>query len=144
MNTDLRHYLIISAILVVLFLTVLFIPINRGKNEVIIPTPAEKVVLPTKIIPKTTVISPTLIPPQTDTGAREVELPQGVKDLATQKQELRKATPLQLTGFIISFDYAEDKFIVNLQEPKVDTRISFETWLKANYPEIPLDRFEIN
>ena len=41
------------------------------------------------------------------------------------------------------FDYAEDKFIVTLDSPKTNSKISFETWLKANYINIPLDRFLI-
>lgn len=142
MNTNLKSYLIIIAILFVLFLIVILFPIKRSKPSIILPTPIQQT-LPTKILLPAKAIAPTLIPVKPQTGVREEELPKPVKDLALQKQELRKKTPLQLSGFIISFDYAADKFAVTLQEPKSDTSLSFRTWLKANYPAIPVDRFVI-
>ena len=136
---------IISKNLIILFFMVLFIPINKPDEEILVPTSVPSQPLPTKIIPSYSNSKPlpTLIPVETGTGVKEEELAQEIKDLSTQKQELRNKIPLKLPGFNIGFDYAEDKFIVTLDSPKANSKISFEAWLKANYINIPLDRFLI-
>jgi len=143
MNTDLKHYLVIATILGILFFIVLFIPINKPDEEVLVPTSVPSQPLPTKIIPSYSNSKPlpTLIPVETGTGVKEEELTQEIKDLSMQKQELRSKIPLKLPGFNIGFDYAKDKFIVTLDLPKNNSKISFETWLKANYSAITMDRF---
>jgi len=95
---------------------------------------------PTTIEVRTT-IPPTEIPAATRTGALEEQLPKEVLDLATQKQSLKSKLPLSNPFFTITFNYAEDKFVVTLKEPKTDAKTNFTNWLKANYTAIPEDRF---
>ncbi len=91
-------------------------------------------------------ISPSPFPllQPTSTGANDVSIPPEQKDLITQKMALRQKIPLTFGNFQITYDYAQDKFIVTLSEPKTSTRQLFLQWLKNNYPAIPLDRFSIN
>lgn len=81
--------------------------------------------------------------PATSTGVLEEKLPKNLQDLSDQKQALKLIMPLSETYFSITFDYGEDKFIVELKEPKTDSEIKFKEWLTSNYPAIPLDRFMI-
>jgi flagellar basal body-associated protein FliL len=85
--------------------------------------------------------TPSLIEPNAFTGVLEDTLPKEIQDLSDQKQTLKKMTPLSQPLFMISFDYSEDKFIVNLNEPKNESQISFYDWKNTNYPNIPNDRF---
>jgi hypothetical protein len=73
----------------------------------------------------------------------EITLPQPTVDMIQQKQNLRLKTPLEEMYFTITFDYGEDKFIVDLKEPKEVSQKEFNQWLSTNYPLIPTDRFII-
>ncbi len=85
-------------------------------------------------------IAPTQIPPQF-TGALDVTIPQPTIDASNQKQDLRRKTPYQSDAFDITFDYANDLFVVTLQDPKNSNRINFDAWVKQNYPLIPISNF---
>lgn len=85
-------------------------------------------------------LTPTLIPP-TFTGVFEKEMPEAEASLVKQKQALKTHLPFTDDNFVITFDYEQDKFIVQLKEPKTNSQIKFKEWLKNNYPAIPLDRF---
>lgn len=88
-------------------------------------------------------LTPTLIPVDPFTGVRQEEqTSKEESDLATQKRELRKKTPLSEAYFSLAFDYSADMFVVTLKEPKNSSKALFTQWLKSNYPLIPLDRFE--
>ena len=86
---------------------------------------------------------PTLPPlaPTFTGGLEKQNIPQEETDLAVQKRELRQKTPLSEDSFTITFDYANDIFIVTLKEPKDINKKDFDLWLNTNYPNIPLDRF---
>jgi len=147
-TNNIKSYLIIAAFLVVLFFLVIILPFGPKEKETL-PTNETTTAIPTSYPTKSSNLpasqflspSPTLIPPEADTGALEEQLPKEVADLATQKQELKKKLPVILSGFTITFDYAEDKFVVNLTVPKETSQKAFENWLKTNYPAIPNDRF---
>lgn len=141
---NIRLYLILSGILLVIFLALIIVPlgrraINQQQSEAF-PTP-------------TSVVGGPLTPPADGhetivpadfTGAAEEELPKEVTDQINQKQDLRYRTPISLNTFIIDFDYAEDKFTVALSEPKNQSLQEFQDWKTANYPAIPQDQFIFN
>jgi hypothetical protein len=87
---------------------------------------------------------PTLIPIDTFTGAaKEQDIPKEDTELAVQKRNLRRKAPLAADQFTITFNYETDKFTVTLKDPKENAKKTFTEWLGANYPMLPLDRFEI-
>lgn len=130
---NLKLYAILIIILVVLFILVAIFPNSKRQEKTIqkpiIPTPTAFQFLPT----------PTIIHP-TSTGGSE-EVPQETLSFATQKQNLKKRTPLTQNGFTITFDYSNDVFIVTLSEPKNSNRETFDSWLKQTYPAIPITKF---
>ena len=135
---NIRLYLILSGILLVIFLALVIIPmgrraINQPTGEAF-PTPTTGGTAPIEGQ------SPTIA--QADfTGAAEEELPKEVTDQINQKQDLRYRTPISLNTFIIDFDYGEDKFTVTLSEPKGQSLQEFNEWKTANYPAIPANQF---
>lgn len=145
MNIDknFRTYLVVGAILVIVFIILLFVPGVKKEETKITPTG-----LPTPTIfainPSGQVASPTLIPAVNFTGAIDATLPKEMSDLVKQKNSLIDKTPLQGNYFTITFSYKTDKFSVQLKEPKTDSQQKFEQWLKTNYPAVPIDRFIIN
>lgn len=157
MIQNLKLYYIIPGIALILLIVILLISTRKTPQNLPVPTNSP---LPTRIQIEVTQqanpspekqptqkatnpLTPTLIPP-TFTGAFEDQhIPQAETDLAVQKTELRKKTPLIQPGFTITFDYANDQFIVSLNEPKDANTQQFKDWLQANYSNIPLDRFNI-
>jgi len=139
----------LSLLITVLFVLVIILSLTvwliQKKQNVPLPTKPVDVNLPTP----TTIEVRTTIPPTpagispTSTGVFEEELPKEIQDLADQKQALKAKTPLTEINFIITFDYGEDKFIVQLQDPKPESQTKFKEWLQANFPAIPIDRFII-
>ncbi len=140
--------IIIGLVVVLGFLSLMVVVLQMKKNgpqggdgNKIIPTPTsvENIFEVPSVSPG---LSPTEIP-ATQTGALDEQLPQEVQDLTTQKQELKSKLPINNTNFVLVFDYAEDKFIVDLKSPKDTNKNVFENWLQTNYPAIPIDRFII-
>lgn len=146
-NSNIKVYLAISFALIILFILILIIPFSNKKiSPQKTTTPSSNQPFPTSVEanPSPITISPTSITIHSDfTGAIDDELPQQVIDLAAQKKDLRKKTPLSLSTFIIDFDYGEDKFIVTLKDPKDVAKKDFESWRTANYPGIGTDQFLI-
>ena len=145
MKPEIKLYYIIPAIfLAILVVVILLLPKNKSETpSVVIPTRGP---LPTRIqIDERVVPSrvPTLIPhPKNGTGVSdEQNISKEETDLATQKRELRKKTPLTQSSFTMTFDFSTDQFSVTLNEPKNSSQTTFNEWLKTNYPGIPLDRF---
>jgi hypothetical protein len=133
-----KIFIILLIILGILILLVLIFPYKKSSTYIIqhltIPTPTKSEISPPNP-------SPTLIP-ATSTGGNEEVAPQ-VLSFATQKQALKKKTPLTQTGFKIEYSYDTDLFTVTLNEPKVTNRNVFNQWLKKNYSAIPLNKFVI-
>lgn len=131
--------LVLIFLIIVVILSVLRKPKTPSSVET---TPAPTTILPTKIIisPSPT---PTLIPIAPFTGVLDVTIPQSTIDVVKQEQSLRKKTPVEEMYFTIAFDYAEDKFVVILKEPKTVSLEEFKKWRTANFNLIPEDRFTI-
>lgn len=137
---NIKIYIILLTILGILVITVVLFstqkkqPIPISQLE-INPTPTRFIVLP--------IISPTniIITPRF-TGAN-VDIPPLLLNTAQQKQALKKKVPLTENGFIITYDYGTDLFVVTLSEPTETNRLVFEQWLKQNYSLIPLTKFTI-
>lgn len=138
---NIKVYIIVSAILILLFVIVSFFPFGgkrTGQGS-------------TENFPTPTLVEGNQFPPSEGeskiieavdfTGAVEEEIPPEVYDAAFQKQELRNQTPFDTGLFQIDFDYGEDKFIVTLAEPKNDNRHQFNQWLSENYPGLNLSQF---
>lgn len=145
MKPEIKLYYIIPAVfLVILVIVILLMPKNKSETPVVViptrsPLPT-RVQLEGKTVPSR---APTLIPhPKNGTGVSdEQNISKEETDLATQKRELRKKTPLTQSSFTMTFDFSTDQFIVVLNEPKNSNQTVFNDWLKTNYPAIPLDRF---
>jgi hypothetical protein len=141
--------IIIGLVVVLGFLSLMVVVLQMKKNAP--PGEEENKIIPTptavenifKVPTATPLLSPTEIPAASHTGALDEQLPPAIQDLATQKQELKSKLPINNANFVLVFDYGEDKFIVDLKNPKETNKTIFEDWLKANYPAIPLDRFII-
>lgn len=140
---NIKIYLAISGILIVLFIVITFYPFGKKINtnqqplNTNFPTPTS---IKTNKPPKTNYQSPT-IKPVDFTGVAEEEIPPQVYDAALQKQELKNQVPFDTGLFKIDFDYSEDKFIITLAEPKGENRIQFDKWLKENYPLLTTNQF---
>lgn len=142
MKPEIKLYYVIPLVfLVILIVIVLLIPGNKQPVKKTDNTgPQPTIPFPTQIIIDKTSPIPTIA--STFTGAiKEQNIPKEQVDLATQKKELRKKTPLKQDTFTVTFDFTTDKFIVTLNDPKDVNRTVFEAWLKTNYPGLPLDRF---
>lgn len=74
------------------------------------------------------------------TGA-SLDLPEEIKNTASEKTSLLERLPYKQKGFSINFNYKEAKFIVSLSEPKEKNKEIFLNWLKNNYSNIPKDQF---
>jgi len=137
-----KLYLIIAILTVItIFFSLIVFLLQRKQNA---PSPTEPVDinLPTPTTVEVRVTTPPTVAP-TFTGALDEELPKEERDLVEQKQALKTRLPLTEANFTITFDYGEDKFIVELAEPKAESQVKFNDWLQANYPAIPIDRFII-
>ena len=141
---NIKVYLGISFALIILLIIILIIPFGK-KKTVELPTPTA---FPMPTTFKTQPNNPVKTTPGQDkltpepfTGVREETLPPELMALSTQKQALRKKTPLNLSTFTIDFDYSEDKFIVTLLDPKDQSQKEFESWRMANYPVLGTNQF---
>lgn len=135
---NIKLYVVMIVILFILFVIAVVMPsfLNKQRpitNQTTFPTPTLIQLIPTKQT-NTVLISPTT------TGGRE-DIPKNIEDAATQKQDLRRKTPLRENGFTITFDYAGDQFIVTLQQSASTSQELFKNWLKQNYPLIPMSKF---
>lgn len=139
-NKKLALYGIIASLLVILIILVLFINMNRKKNTTTDSTsPTGQLhASPTTFFPDTN----TTIIPERKTGAIDDDIPKIELDKSAQKTDLIKKTPLKLEVATVTFDFAEDQFFVILVEPKTTSRTRFESWLKENYPAIPVTEFQ--
>ncbi|KKP86405.1 MAG: hypothetical protein UR89_C0024G0014 [Candidatus Roizmanbacteria bacterium GW2011_GWA2_35_8] len=139
---NIKVYLIVSSLLIILFLVVTFVPFGKktvNKSSKNFPVPTTYEVNPPSYIEPTTGVP--YIEPVEFTGVKDTELPPEVLERSNQKQDLRKQVPFNTGLFQIDFDYSEDRFIVTLAEPKADNRNQFENWKQNNYPAIPINQF---
>lgn len=138
---NIKVYIIVSAVLIILFVIVSFFPFGRkGAGQ---GTP-ENFPTPTLVEGNQLPLGEgesEIIEAVDFTGAVEEEIPPEVYDAAFQKQELRNQTPFDTGLFQIDFDYSEDKFIITLTEPKGENRQQFNQWLSENYPGLNLSQF---
>lgn len=139
-SQNIKVYLAISGALIILFILVLVIPFTKKTT----PSPLQPTAsppFPTSIQTDSTDSTDSISIPADFTGVAEEELPPEVLDTSLQKKDLRQKVPLNLTAFLIDFDYSEDKFIVTLNEPKDQAKKEFEEWLKNNYPNLNINQF---
>jgi len=146
-SQNIKVYLAISGALIVLLILVIIIPFTKQKP---VTGPQQPV---TNLIPTTVETNPSSysLPPTTYplnvpadfTGAIDEPVSQQIIDLAAQKKDLRQKAPLNLTAFLIDFDYNEDKFVVFLKDPKDQAQKEFENWRTANYPGLGAEQFLI-
>jgi len=140
---NIKIYLAVSGALIVLFLLVTFYPFGKKQNtnnqllNTNGPTPT---IVETNSSAINNFPTPTLAPADF-TGVADEVIPQDIVDSSTQKQELRSKVPFDTGLFQIDFDYAEDKFIVTLNEPKSENRRQFDQWLKENYSLLNINQF---
>lgn len=145
-NSNIKVYLGISFALIILFVLIIVVPFSKK--------PANNQSSPTNNFPTPTSVEVNSLPnnqvtnnqatstiPADFTGVAEEELPPQVLDAALQKKDLRQKTPLDLTTFVINFDYSEDKFVVTLKDPKDQAQREFEGWRVANYPGLGVEQF---
>lgn len=135
-NSNIKVYLGISVALVVLLILIIVIPFSKKSSSSLRPTPY------TLLSPTPYTLPPTPLNVSADsTGVAEEELPQEVVDASYQKQDLRNQLPISLSSFSIDFNYAEDKFIVTLNDPKGQSRNEFNQWKNNTYPGIEVSQF---
>jgi hypothetical protein len=141
---DYKMY-IIPAVIVIILMIVSVIVGTLKKRPVVYITPTPAIgVSPAIQITESPTYPPTpavTLAPQKQTGAMDDAPPQTELDLAAQKNTLRKLCPFKQPSFSIDFDYATDKFVVTLADPKIQSQDEFDAWLKSAYPAIPADRF---
>jgi len=139
-----KTFLLILGIIALVLITILWLlKKNESKKSLPPNLPTPTLLAPQSISQPT--LEPTLILiNQESTGVKEEILPEITQVLVDQKTTLRQNLPLIDKDFQIDFDYNEDKFMVTLNQPKSQSRATFELWLKKNYPAIPIDRFIIN
>lgn len=140
---NIKIYLAVSGVLIILFLFVNFYPFNKKLTtnqqsiDTNLPTPTSIEINQSS---STDDLLPTL--PSADfTGVSDEEIPPEIYNAAFQKQKLRNQVPFDIGLFKIDFDYAEDKFIITLYEPKEKNRSQFDQWLKNNYPNLNINQF---
>lgn len=144
-KSAIKFYVIPGVIALIIITIVLLIPIKNKKNtENISPTPTIIINLPDKSLSLTPnkELSPTLIPPQSFTGADiNQEIPQDLKAIGVQKTALRRLTPLTLPFGTIEFDYENDIFLVQLSKQNEQSPQLFTAWREQNYPSLTQDKF---
>lgn len=68
-----------------------------------------------------------------------------LRDDAVYSQEvasLKKRLPISEKLFVIGYDYSQDKFLVQLDEPKLEASIAFDAWLTGqSIYLIPKEKF---
>jgi len=142
-NPNIKVYLAISGALIVLLILILVIPFSKKTSIQKTTTPSSDQPFPTSVETNNQVTNndSQITVPADFTGVAEEELPKQIIDLASQKKDLRQKTPLDLSTFIIDFDYGEDKFIVTLKDPKDQAQREFENWKTSNYPGLGAEQF---
>lgn len=145
-SQNIKVYLAISGALIVLLILIIVIPFTKKSSTTSTPQPTPYNLRPTTVETNSTdstdsTNSTGLTVPAGFTGVAEEELPDQVLDVALQKKDLRQKTPIDLTTFVIDFDYGEDKFIVTLKDPKDQAQKEFESWRTANYPGLGGEQF---
>ncbi len=134
-------YLILLGILVILIIAVVAFPAkeqNATQTFQDLPTPTT-----VQVLPSPTSNTPIPIISPTNTGGNE-DVPQPTLDYSLQKETLRRKTSLKTVAFTISFDYSNDRFIVTPNSPNSLTSLDspvFQSWLKQNYPLLPMSQF---
>jgi hypothetical protein len=88
------------------------------------------------------VVSPTPLLSEPFTGGIMPTFPPQEVATSDQQAALQLKLPVQTSQFTINFDYANDIFIVTLVQPADKSKTAFDTWLKTNYPAIPIVRFK--
>jgi hypothetical protein len=144
-KSALKFYVVPGIVALVIIVILLLIPINNKKivikND---PSPTIVINLPTKALIPNKTMSPTLIPPQSFTGANiNQEIPQELRTVGEQKTTLRRLTPLTLSFGIIEFDYENDQFILTLNSPKDEAQNTFNIWREQNYSALSQEQFAI-
>lgn len=141
MNTpNIKLYLAISGVLIVLFLIVIFVPF--GKKPTKPQSPIHTVPTPTLVIVDQSHDIQNIVEEPIDfTGVADEEIPPNIANTAAEKQNLMNQTPFDSGLFKVDFDYSEDKFIITLAEPKQESRQQFDQWLKDNYPNLSTNQF---
>lgn len=137
---NLKILLVLSGILAVILIVVLIIPLGRKSVE----QGSGNLPTPTTVAPQENIRldAPTpTIAVREFTGVEDVPLPENVATFVNQKQDLRSKAPLTLSTFVIDFDYAEDKFTIQLNDPKDQALREFESWRNNNYPAVTTDQF---
>lgn len=144
-KSAIKFYVVPGIVALVIIIILLLIPINNKKSvENISPTPIAITSIPDKTITVTPDknVSPTLIPPQSFTGADiNQEIPLDLKAIGEQKTALRRLTPLTLSFGTIEFDYENDIFLVQLSKQNEQSSNLFTTWREQNYPALTQDKF---
>ena len=144
-SQNIKVYLGISFALIILFILILVIPFskknpteNKGNtgSSTNQPFPTSIDVYPTASSNKELNSVPADF-----TGVAEETIPQLIVDLSDQKKDLRQKVPLNLTAFLIDFDYNEDKFVVFLKDPKEQSQKEFESWRTSNYSGLSAEQF---
>lgn len=135
-KSTIKFSLILGVVFIIIIAVISFIkPKSSSPN---LPSPTSSLQSP--ISP-----NPSLIPPQSFTGADvNQELPPELKNVGEQKTALRRLTPLTLDFATIEFDYENDLFLVRLLDPKEENKIQFNSWKDQNYPALMEDKFIFN
>lgn len=139
-----KFYVIPGVIALLLVLVLLLVPLNKKKSDEPTPkpTPTVIIVLPTKSFLPNERVTPSIIPPQSFTGADvNQELPADLRMVGEQKTALRRLTPLTLPFGTIEFDYENDIFLVRLTNQSAQIQQEFFSWRDENYPALTQDRF---
>ena len=143
-SQNIKVYLAISGALIILLILIIIIPFSSKKTtDYKLPT-TNSLPLPTTVQTGSNQVTNNQASntvPADFTGVAEEELPAQVMDMALQKKDLRQKTPLDLTTFVIDFDYGQDKFTVSFKDPKDQAQKEFESWRTANYPGLNNEQF---
>ena len=146
-KSAIKFYVLPGIIALAIIVILLLIPLKQNKVEDKITPPSPTIIfnLPTKTLIPDEIISPTLIPAQTFTGADITqEIPQSLKAIGEQKTALRRLTPLTLPFGTIEFDYTNDIFLIQLSKQNDQSFQLFSAWREQNYPALTNDKFQIN
>lgn len=139
-------FFIVPIIIVAVILVLVVYSLNKKQA---LTVDNKKVVPTVTLSPSSSFNSPldttTPFPLQEFTGAESTqELPIQIKSVGEQKTALRRLTPLSLGFAVIEFDYEDDMFLVQLTEPKEESKTQFNSWRNLTYPALGDDKFIFN
>lgn len=142
-NPNTKIYLAISGALIFLFILIIIIPFSKKTPTQDNPSNPTDQVFPTSVEINPTASSGEQMDsiPADFTGAIEESIPQQIVDMAAQKKDLQGKVPIDLSSFIIDFDYDQDKFIVTLKDPKDQAQKEFDSWRITNYSGLSSEQF---